>query len=297
MLLLLAVATALATAFPEGDVPEGTEVSEPASMQPPLGQIPSAVLKAARESAGLPLPHRMRAVSDAMLNRPYVSDPLGEGTGVDADPLARYDVFDCLTFTEEVLSLALSGDPADAARIRNSLRYGDEPRDYVHRRHFMELQWIPENIASGWLVDTTAEYGPTRSLERLVTADTWASWQSRGRFAHRDDQLPIGQMRLAVLPLDTALRVHEDLRPGSIILTVREDRSWKPIWVSHVGFLIPGEDRPTLRHATKMGSGKSRDHSLKWYLEHVATYENWKVVGITILEPVDFGPRVALSQD
>ncbi len=289
--------TALANSFQEGDTPPPQEpaVVEQNATQPPLGQMPPELLEAATSAAHLPLPDRMKAISDAMLDRPYVSDPLGEGTGLDADPLARYDVYDCLTFTEEVLALSLAGDPADAAWIRNSLRYGDGPRDYVHRRHFMELQWIPENIAAGWLIDTTAEYGETVELEREVTSEIWANWAGRAKFAHADDQLPTGVMRLSVLPLEAALAAHEQIRPGSIILTVREDRSWKPIWISHVGFVIPSDERPTMRHTTKMGTGKSRDHSLKWYLEHIGTYANWKTLGIAVLEPVDFGPRSYLG--
>jgi hypothetical protein len=296
MLLALALGLASATDFVEADTPSAGDPTAEVTAQPPLGQIPNEVLDAARDAAGFPLPERMRRVSDSLLNRPYAVDPLGEGLGPDADPLARYDVFDCLTFTEEVLALSLAGDPADAARIRNHLRYGDGPRDYVHRRHFMELQWIPENIAAGWLIDTTGDYGPALHLERTVTAETWTGWASRAQFAHRDDELPVGTMRLSVLPLTTAIEVHRDIRPGSIILTVREDRSWKPIWVSHVGFLIPGNDHPTLRHATKMGRGGSRDHTLTWYLNHLTTYENWKVVGISILEPVDFGPRLTSTR-
>jgi hypothetical protein len=292
MLLALVLGLASATDFSEADVPSTEEATPAILPQPPVGQIPKDVLEAAREAARLPLPERMHRISDALLNRPYAIDPLGEGTGIDADPLARYDVFDCLTFTEEVLALALAGDPADAARVRNHLRYGEGPRDYVHRRHFMELQWIPDNIAAGWLVDTTRDYGTPVYMEREVTAETWRSWGSRAQFAHRDEELPVGPMRLTVLPLSTAIEVHKAIRPGSILLTVREDRSWKPIWVSHVGFLIPGKEGPILRHATKMGGGSSRDHTLTWYLNHLTTYANWKVKGIAILEPVDFGPRV-----
>jgi len=290
--LILAILTSVAAETVEGDVAPAEAAPEPViATQPPLGQIPPDLLKAAVETAHLPLPDRMKAVSDAMLDRPYVNDPLGEGSGVDSDPFARYDVYDCLTFTEEVLALSLAGDPADAAWIRNSLRYGDGPRDYVHRRHFMELQWIPENIAAGWLVDTTAEYGEVVRFEREVTSDTWANWAGRAKFAHTDEELPVGVMKLNVLPLEAAIAAHDRIAPGSIILTVREDRSWKPIWISHVSFVIPSDERPTMRHTTKMGTGKSRDHSLKWYLEHIGTYANWKTVGISVLEPVDFGPR------
>lgn len=256
----------------------------------PVTAIPPEVLQAVEASRHLPLPERMAAVSAPLLGRPYVLDPLGEGRPPDPDPLVRYDAFDCLTFVEEVLALALAGDPLHAAEVRHALRYGDAEPSYVARRHFMELQWIAGNIADGWLVDTTREYGETLRLEREVTAATWAGWSRRGRFAHADHELPVGTMRLDVLPLHVAREVAHTFRPGSLILTVREDRPWVPLWVTHIGFVLPG-DPPRVRHATPMRGGGTVDQGLHWYLGHIEGYAGWKVLGVAVLEPVEQGPR------
>jgi len=288
-LALLATLTHAADTFVSGD--DDARPATTAAVRADLQPIPDEVLAAAREARNRPLAARMDAVSGVLLDRPYISDPLGEGTGVDPDPLVRYDAFDCLTFLEEVLALSLAGDPTHAAEVRSALRYGAATRDYAHRRHFMELQWIPGNIADGWLVDTTASYGESFELVRTVDAATWQAWRGRAKFAMTDEQLPTGEMRLTVLSLETAREVADDIRPGSIILTVREDRPWMPIWVSHVSFVLPRDDEPRMRHTTKMGTGRSRDHSLKWYVDHIATYSNWPAVGISILEPVEQGPR------
>lgn len=274
------------------DAAEPPEAPPPRTSQPPLGAIPEELVDLAVSVRAKPLPQRIAAISEGLLGRPYFTDPLGEGQGWDADPFARYDVFDCLTYVEEVLALSLAGDPVHAAHVRDALRYGDRPRTYVHRRHFMELQWIPGNLADGWLVDTTREYGPTIRLEREVTAETWAGWKQRNRFAHTDDELPRGVMALDVLSLDVALDVHDRIRPGSIVLTVREDRPWIPLWVTHVGFVVEG-DRPLFRHATRLGGGGSKDNDLAWYLEHIRSYGPWKTLGIAVLEPVEQGPRRA----
>ncbi len=274
--------------------PGALEADAPVPELPPretvdLGAIPPEIADIARSVGHLPLPERMARISEAMLGRPYVSDPLGEGQGVDPDPIARYDAFDCLTFTEEVLALSLAGDPVHAAQIRRDLRYGPENTiDYVNRRHFMELQWIPGVVRDGWLRNTTSEYGEVVLLEKEVTASTWRSWRPRRRFAHTDEQLPYGPMRLEVLPLAEARKVADRIRTGSVILTVRKDRPTVPIWVTHVSLVVPGpDDRPVLRHATKIGEGGTRDHSLDWYLRHLESYTNWKVLGITVLEPVE----------
>ena len=257
----------------------------------PLGEMPEQVRETAERVRPLPLVERIDAVSASMLGVPYVGDPLGEGREPDLDPLVRYDAFDCLTYVEEVLALSLAPDPAHAADVRLDLRYGgNEPR-YENRHHFMELQWIPSAIERGWLRETTAEYGETETYRREITADTWSSWRSRSQFALTDEQLPIGTMELQYLPLERAREVATQIRPGSVVMTVREDRTYNPIWISHLGFVVPGE-QPTIRHASRMRSVmETRDQGLVWYIEQLMAYKNWKAVGIAVFEPIEAGPR------
>jgi hypothetical protein len=253
---------------------------------------PVAVVEAVERTRDAPLPERIDAISAALIDADYINDPLGEGAGHDPDPIVRYDAFDCLTYVEEVLALAMGSDPRHAAEIRLALRY-EGPVAYANRKHFMELQWIPDAIADGWVRDTTSAYGrPVQQLSREVDDATWKAWRYRSRFALTDEQLPRGVMRLDVLSLDDAIAVAPDIRPGTILLTVRADRPWNPIWISHLGIVVPGE-RPTVRHATRMGDGRVRDHGLVWYLEHLKTYEKWPAVGVALLEPLPFGPRNA----
>jgi hypothetical protein len=290
--LLAPLAQADPSSFEVGSTDGGG--TQPGTTQPNIGAIPQDILVVAERVSGQPLPQRMGAISAALLGRPYVSDPMGEGAGADADPFARYDAFDCLTFVEEVLALSLALDPAHAASVRDSLRYGDGPRDYVHRRHFMELQWLPGTIGDGWLRDTTAEYGAVTLMEKDVTLEnTWKWWSGRKKFAHTDTELPVGQMRLEVLELDEAARVAASVRPGSIILTVRKDKPGVPLWITHVSMTVPTDKGVMMRHATKIGGGGTRDHGLGWYVEHLRTYKNWPVLGISILEPVEQGARLS----
>lgn len=256
-----------------------------------VGVMPAGIAEAARSAAHLPLAERMAAVSAVLLDQPYLLDPLGEGGGIDADPVARYDAFDCLTFLEEVLALALSADPAGAGQIRKELRYGDGEIAYENRHHFMEMQWIPSAEARGLIRPTTREYGVAPvHLAKTLTLDTWSRWSRRRLFPIADADLPLGPMALDVLTLDDALSVVDQIRPGTLVFTVRDDRGGVPIWITHVGFTVPAA-APTVRHATKMGSDRSRDHSLKWYLTHLKSYKNWTALGVSLYEPVEQGPR------
>lgn len=258
------------------------------------GAIPPELVMVARATRAQPLSDRIAAVSERLLDRPYINDPVGEGVGHDADPPARYDAFDCLTFVEEVSALSLAADPADAGSIRHALRYGDEPASYANRNHFMELQWIPDAIEGGWLRDTTAEYGKTITMSKTVDDATWNAWPSTSNFAMERSELPSGTMELQVLPLSRAREIASTIRPGSVVMAVRADRKNVPIWISHVGFVIEHKDGPRFRHATRLASSlRVRDNPLSWYLTHLAGYKNWPTAGIAIFELVEQGPRIS----
>lgn len=257
-----------------------------------VGVLPSEVADAARASAHLSLPERMKAVSTPFLDVPYLVDGHGEGIGPDLDPPARYDAFDCVTFLEEVLSLALAGDPVTAPLYRNALRYSDGVSQYNQRHHFMMAEWIPANIDAGFLVDITSTLGETHRIVKTVERKTWSNWQGTRQFKHSLDELPTGTYGLNVMSLDAAEAAADEFPPGAIVVTVRQPHDWKPIIVSHVGFIIPTEEGTptTMRHATKMAGEKVRDHYLQWYIERLRWFKR-PVEGVSVLMPLDQGPR------
>lgn len=257
---------------------------------------PAFVAERARAVRAAPLPERIGAISELFVGADYQLDPAGEGEGYDPDPPSRYDAFDCVTFVEEVLSLALAGDPSDAGRVRDALRYRDGVRAYANRNHHMELQWLPNNVASGWIVDVTGTLGPVRELRAQVTVQTWSNWSKRSLFALSDDELPVGEERLDILSPAAFLEALLRVPAGAIVLTVREPRAGHPLWTNHVMLTVPAAT-PTVRHATRNGDGRVRQQSLAGYVNNaVATYKNWPVAGFAVYLPVEQGPRLATLQ-
>ncbi|RME27058.1 MAG: DUF1460 domain-containing protein [Deltaproteobacteria bacterium] len=272
------------------------EAGETGAAQPSaevdIGMIPPEVVRVAREVRTRPLGERMAAVSEPLLGRPYQVDATGEGVEPDLDPPARYDVFDCLTFVEEVLALSLAADPTSAPMVRNRLRYGASPPRYDNRRHFMVTQWIPGAIADGWLEDITDTLGPAHLLQLDIDDRTWRGWRRRSLFQLPDERLPTGHFELPVLSVDAAMEAAADIPPGALIVTVRHPKEGVPMVVTHVGFKIPSPaDRPLVRHATRMRGQRVMDHSLLWYLDHLRWYHRWPVEGISVLMPREAGPR------
>jgi hypothetical protein len=97
---------------------------------------------------------RLDQFSKKFMGLPYgFQGPLGEGPAgrYDQDPLYRFDTFDCTTFVETMVSLALSNDVDEFESNMNRIRYIDSNVDYLSRNHFTDLEWIPENIQNGLL--------------------------------------------------------------------------------------------------------------------------------------------------
>ncbi len=99
---------------------------------------------------------RLDLLSKKFLGLPYgFQGPLGEGPDgrYDQDPLYRFDTFDCTTFVETLVSLAISTDVEEFESNMNRIRYADANVDYLSRNHFTDLEWIPENINNGLLIE------------------------------------------------------------------------------------------------------------------------------------------------
>lgn len=257
----------------------------------PLERTPEAVVQVAKEHRAAPLAQRIDAISALWLGQPYKLGPLGEGLGaeIDADPVTRYDVFDCLTYVEEVMALAMAPDPDRAHELRMAMRYTQAPYTYENRRHFMLAEWVPGTQTDGWMVDITAQLPGAEPRSKTVTSQTWAGWKKRKAFPLSDERLPVGTMDFHVLPLDVPPETLAAIPDGAVLFTVRALWDHLPIAISHVGIKVPGE-KPTMRHASRMGERIVRDDDLGWYMRHLGTYKNWPAEGLIVLMPVAYGP-------
>jgi len=203
-----------------------------------------------RQLAPEPLRERLLQVSEKFLGTPYAPSPLGESQGKDADPLIRFDAVDCLTFVEETLAISFAIEPREVEAILIDLRYAEEVA-FDDRNHLMEAQWLPHNLAKGFLRDVTRRYGgdSTEVVHKTLTSSTWASRSSRALGLSPSRQ-PIGTFDLPIIPIEQVRAVAKRIPSGTLLAVVREDRPYKPTRISHVGFVLHRGQKTYLRHAT-----------------------------------------------
>lgn len=258
------------------------------------------------------LQHRVVAVSDRLLGTPYVLGPLGEGPDgeFDRDPTYRFDAFDCTTFVETTMALALRPDLKDALDTLQKIRYKDGKVSYFTRNHFTEADWVPHNVWAGYLRDITRQVAGDKTLEltQVVDKHKWYLAKStadiEGRFTEREKLKALPKLQalgeglepqratLDVLPMSELPQALARIPSGTIANLVREPREDKETMVSHQVLIVKkGPDGEAfVRHAAY--DEKVMDVPA---LEYFYKYFNstWRLVGLNLNELRD--PRQAVA--
>lgn len=114
------------------------------------------------------------------LGKPYSGGCLGEGSSAkyDSDPLYRFDSFDCTTFVETIMALAVSADFESFEKNMDLIRYENGEKTYIKRNHFTSGDWVPNNIEAGFLTDITAEIAGD-SLKTAKTVIDKKGWYDK----------------------------------------------------------------------------------------------------------------------
>jgi len=237
---------------------------------------------------------RVERLSALFVGVPYGDLPLGEGTGVEPQPRWRVDLVDCQTFVETVLAMANAKSLARARAILDDIRYsGDPPQvSFATRNHFTEAQWLPSNVAKGYMREETleidsrapattltlhrAEWGNVPGLKRLATA-----------------QVPEGDFEIRYLTLDAARKRARSIEPGSVLLVVRQHDPDRVVRVSHMGFVVRKDGRMYVRHASTGDEHRVIDMEIGRFLDKQRQYKKWPVQGIALAMPLDAQVRVS----
>jgi hypothetical protein len=243
---------------------------------------------------------RLDLISKTFLGLPYgKSGPLGEGPQgkYDQDPLYRFDTFDCTTYVETIMALALASDIDSFEDHLNKIRYENGDIDFLKRNHFTDLQWIPFNIQNGYMKDVTYDYVLPQNIkiaEALINFPGWLNSLKKSDLVvpmasdAQKDQL-IDELHaeaahytstIARVPYITIAGILKNpsmltnIPSGTIVNFVR------PNWdlteaagthqnISHQGFLFKAKNKLYLRHASTGGNVQELP-----FIDYLKKFEN-----------------------
>lgn len=103
------------------------------------------------------MPARIDWISSQFKGKPYVLGSLGEGPNARYDQFPRYrtDAFDCDTYVNTVLSIALADSLPTFKECLQFTRYQKGKVSYLNRNHFTSIDWNKNNQQRGLLKDIT----------------------------------------------------------------------------------------------------------------------------------------------
>jgi hypothetical protein len=251
-----------------------------------------------------PLRRRLDMVSAGFLGAPYKIHPLGEGPDArfDRGPLHDFQAFDCTTYIEQVMALAIEPRLPAALGILRKIRYRNGTARYGERNHFPEADWIPNNIRAGFLIDVTARLaGPaTREATKTISKRRWYAGKTEqdlhgfekappsdidsklAALRALGQDIPDGPASLPYLPLSRFAALESLIPSGTIANLVREDDPNAPTLVTHQGFLIRKDGALYFRHASER-LGRVVDEKAGAYFASYAKSRR-KLLGINLLE-------------
>lgn len=164
---------------------------------------------------------------------PYITNPLIGSAEVPEVFNASLKGFDCVTYVESVLALALSDGKAGYREVLKSLRYDGGDVNWRRRNHFM-TQWLSNNVRNG-LIRRLGKAAESNRKERVLSGIPG---------------LPPKKKRFSCIPKRAVLSQRSSLQTGDLIFFA----STRPhLDVFHCGFLICDGPTIRLRHAASAG--------------------------------------------
>ena len=161
----------------------------------------------------------------------------------------------------------------------------------------MLSQWIPDNLRKGFLKDITPELGEVDVVEKSLAPELWKKWKLRKKYKLADADLPIGDFQLNVISLNNTPELVKKMPIGSLLVVVRKEQRNNPLLISHIGIIVEQKGKKLIRHATTLGK-RVRQDRLDQYLNTLRTTRyKWPIAGLSILYPIEQGPRRLLKTE
>jgi hypothetical protein len=261
-------------------------------------------------------------ISNHFKGAPYRLGALGEGSKARYDQFPRYrvDAFDCDTYVNTVLALALANSVDMFKQCNAFNRYKNGEVSYINRNHFTSIDWNKNNQQRGVLLDITlsihnskhqsvAQFAKaiidkpnwyahkTLKVIRLFNTTSSINQNRLAELKSKGHSLGITLSKIPYIPLATLflpngepdLYLFSQIPNGSVIEIVRPNWDLRSqigtaLNVSHLGFAIRIKDQLYFREASSH-EGKVIDVPLIGYLKEAQNSPTIKGINIEVIVP------------
>ncbi len=174
---------------------------------------------------------RIERISFYLLGRPYMENPLSE-KGEGEKLITSLDGFDCVTYVETVLALALAQTEQEYPEYLRLIRYKNGNIDFLSRHHYMS-QWIAANKALG-IIRYPEDMVPPEKVEKVLSILYF---------------IPVRRVTISYWPISMFNELLNLIKKSALVFFVSKR---KDLDVFHMGYLIlDNKKRVLLRHASR----------------------------------------------
>jgi len=271
------------------------------------------------------MPERLNWFSKHFKDTSYVLGSLGEGAKGRYDQFPRYrtDAFDCDTFVNIVIALALSTSLDTFQQCVNDLRYKNGKVSYITRNHFTSIDWNEYHQKRGLFKDITltiqdennkpvAQYASVlidkpswyahKTLSTIrIDKDKAIQEQRLMELKSKSKALEVRTSNVPYLPFSALfskqnkpnLYLFSQIPNGAIIEIVRPNWDLREeigtyLDISHLGFAFWYNNTLYFREASSQ-YGKVVDVPLVRYLEEAAKSPTIRGINIQVVLPQKVG--------
>ncbi len=175
--------------------------------------------------------NRIEFFSRHFLGRPYEPNPLTGSPDATEVFSASFKGFDCVTYIETVLALALASNVDDFAEWLRKIRYERGRIEWERRNHYM-TRWIRNNAREGVIKPVSMPAIPTVTRARVLNVVPGLAPQ---------------RTRVKYVPKRAVPRLERYLQTGDLIFFAS---TRKHLDVFHAGIIVRGE-KVSMRHASR----------------------------------------------
>jgi N-acetylmuramoyl-L-alanine amidase-like len=203
----------------------------------------------------------MDLFSRHFLGRPYKPNPLIGSADTAEVFTVSLDRFDCVTYIETILALALASTVDDFIEWLRKIRYKHGRIEWKQRNHYM-TDWIRNNVREKIVRPVSMPAIPTVSRERVLTVVPGLASQ---------------RTRVKCVPKRAAPRLAAHLHNGDLMFFVS---TRKTLDVFHAGIIASDGKEVLLRHASS-SRGRVIEQELSEFLKAN------RMAGIIVVRPRD----------
>jgi cell wall-associated NlpC family hydrolase len=212
---------------------------------------------------------RIEVLSRHFLGHCYKPNPLIGSPDTAEVFTASLDGFDCVTYIETIVALALASDVDDFTEWLRKIRYEQGHVQWERRNHYMTL-WVRNNVRKGIVKLISMPAVPTVSRERVLNVVPGLAAQ---------------RTRVKCVPKPAVPRLEPHLQSGDLIFFVS---TRKNLDVFHAGIIVRDGKRILIRHASR-SQGFVVEQELSDFLKAN------RMAGVIVVRPQGVTRRVAGS--